>query len=211
MKRLEEAKEFNAKYHLPIVEWTRQFERDCYEEAQMRVSPNKDALSVTTGMTKIDPALDSFYYGLKDWIIRWKFKNTFTHAPEGLVGAVKMLPIEDVLNWRAWNLFTPEFPQMENFTLLDYFDDNAAVGFYLNQPERGLFYFAFDADPKPLNLDFKGYLEMIKFTKGAAFWQLSCIEPINESTCRTVEKLNQIDPEITVEGFYELYDQVKSK
>jgi hypothetical protein len=158
-----------------------------------------------------DLTLGQFYFGLKDWIVRWKFKSTFEKAPFGLQGSVKIQWIEDVLDWKSWDLYSSEFPQMENFTLLDYFDDNAAVGFYLNQPEKGLFYFAFDADPKPLHLDFKGYLEMVKYAKGAAFWQLGCIEPINRTTNKTIEKLNQMDSEITVKGFYELYDAVKLK
>lgn len=209
MTRLDEAKIINSEYHLPIVEWTRQFDRDDFEESQMRVSPNKKDSSELLPSDKIGFQLDKFYFGLNDWVIRWKFKTTFSTAPVGLEGSVRILPSEDVLNWESWDLYTPEYPQMENFTLLDYFDNNAAVGFYLGQPERGLFYFAFDADPKPLNLDFKGYLEMIKFTKGAAFWQLSCIEPIDRTTSRTVEKLNQLDSTITVEDFFSLYDSLR--
>jgi len=39
-----------------------------------------------------------------------------------------------------------------------------------------------------LNLDFKGYLEMLKYTKGVAYWQLSVIEPdIRES--RIIKKI----------------------
>ena len=98
---------------------------------------------------------------------------------------------------------------MKNFTLLDYFYPEAAVGFYLDKPENGLYYFAFDADPKKLNLDFKGYLEMLKYTRGATYWQLAVIEPIVNKTSRTIEKLNKIFPEITVEGFFELYEKVR--
>ena len=155
---------------------------------------------------EIDKNLEKFYSGISYWKQRWK---TSSNAPVQFEGSINIVKLEDVLNWKAWDLMPNEFPQMENFTILDYFYNEAAVGFYLGAPEKGLYYFEFDADPKPLNLDFKGYLEMIKYTKGASYWQLGCIEPIVRTTNKAIEKLNQIDPSITVEGFYKLYDSVR--
>jgi len=50
---------------------------------------------------------------------------------------------------------------------------------------------------------------MLKYTRGATYWQLAVIEPIVNKTSRTIEKLNKIFPEITVEGFFELYEKVR--
>lgn len=150
--------------------------------------------------------LNQFYMNFKDWGIKW-----YSPMIQNFEGTVNILPIEKVLDWKAWDLMSEEFPQMENFTILDHFYNEAAVGFYLGAPEKGLYYFAFDADPKPINLDFKGYLEMIKYTKGAAYWQLACIEPIDKTHCKTVEKLNQLDSSITVEVFYKLFEEVRVK
>lgn len=208
MDKMDYAMKFNSEIHMPIAEWSDQFTKQ-FENEQIRIAPSREEIDLNLIEGQFDQRLYEFYIGIQDWIVRWKFKESFTQASIGLKGSVNILPVEDVLNWKAWDLMPNEFPQMENFTILDYFYNEAAVGFYLGAPEKGLYYFEFDADPKPLNLDFKGYLEMIKYTKGASYWQLGCIEPIVRTTNKAIEKLNQIDPSITVEGFYKLYDSVR--
>lgn len=156
----------------------------------------------------LDTELIRFYSVMERWELKWR---TNPQSPVQMQGTFSFVPIEKVLNADIWDLLPDEYPRMKDFTILDFFCNEAAVGLYLNQPEKGLFYFEFDADPKQLNLDFKGYLEMLKYTKGAAYWQLGAIEPTNRTTNRIVENLQQILPEVSVKGFYELYDSVKLK
>ena len=148
-----------------------------------------------------------FYKALESWKEKWK---NIESAPIAIEGSVNILQIEDVLNWKAWDFEPDLFPQMEHFTVLDWIDDSHVVGLYFGQPERGLFYMNMDSNPRPINLDFNGYLEMTKYTKAVFLWQLGCIEPIADKTShRYLEKLTQIDPTITVEGFYELFDRLR--
>ncbi|WP_281990129.1 hypothetical protein [Aquimarina aggregata] len=153
-----------------------------------------------------DKELLRFYSVIDRWKLNWR---TNKDSEVELEGTFNILPIKEVLIGDVD--FLPEkYPVMKNFTLLDYFYNEAAVGFYLDQPEKGLFYFEFDANPQKLNLDFKGYLEMLKYTKGAAYWQKSIIEPIiDETSSPTIEKMNKLFPEVTVEGFYELYNSLR--
>ncbi|WBX70397.1 hypothetical protein [Tenacibaculum retecalamus] len=153
-----------------------------------------------------DKELLRFYSVIKRWKLFWK---TNDNSDIELEGIFNILPVKEVLIGDVD--FHPEkFPVMKNFTLLDFFYNEAAVGFYLDKPENGLYYFEFDANPQKLNLDFKGYLEMLKYTKGAAYWQKSIIELLTDrKTSPTIEKLNKLFPEVTVKGFYELYDSLK--
>ncbi|WP_062056998.1 hypothetical protein [Aquimarina longa] len=157
-------------------------------------------------LLNLEDEIKNFYAALKGWKVKWMLKPELGIDIEG---SINILPIEEVLIGDVD--FLPEkYPVMKNFTLLDYFYNEAAVGFYLDQPEKGLFYFEFDANPQKLNLDFKGYLEMLKYTKGAAYWQKSVIEPIiDETSSPTIEKMNKLFPEITVKGFYELYNTLR--
>lgn len=203
------AMKFNSEIHMPIAEWSDQFTKQ-FENEQIRIAPNKVEIDLNLTKGQLDQRICEFYIGIKDWIVRWKFKESFTQAPKGLEGSVHILPLEDVLNWKAWDFEPEQFPQMENFTVLDWMDDSHVVGLYLGQPERGLFYMNMDSNPQSINLDFNGYLEMTKYTKGVFLWQLGCIEPIVDKTShRYLEKLTQIDPTITVEGFYELFDRLR--
>ena len=203
------AMKFNSEIHLPIAEWSDQFTKK-FENEHIRIEPNEYDLNRELVESQLGKAMFEFYFGIKDWIVRWEFKASFIQAPKGLEGSIHILPIEDVLNWKAWDFEPDLFPQMEHFTVLDRIDDSHVVGLYLGQPERGLFYMNMDSNPRPINLDFNGYLEMTKYTKAVFLWQLGCIEPIADKTShRYLEKLTQIDPTITVEGFYELFDRLR--
>lgn len=156
----------------------------------------------------LDEELTRFYSAVERWELRWE---TTENAPVKLQGSLNFTLINRVLNANGWDLMPETYPKVKDFTILDYFYNEAAVGLYLNQPEKGLFYFEFDGDPQPLNLDFKGYLEMVKYAKGVAYWQTSVIEPTNRTSSRAIEKLSQLFPEVNVADFYALYDSVKLK
>ena len=156
----------------------------------------------------LDEELTRFYSAVKRWELRWE---TTEKAPVKLEGSFKFVPVEKVLNPAIWDLMPETFPKVKDFTILDYFDSDRAVGLYVNQPEKGLFYFEFDGDPYPLNLDFKGYLEMLKYTKGVMFWQPGATSTVDRTSNRVIEDLSLIFPEVNVADFYALYDSVKLK
>lgn len=176
------------------------------EELEYSLNENKGKEIDNITKNSIGNQLAEFFSSVNNWKQKWKTKG---HLDIELEGSINILPIEEVLIGDVD--FLPEkYPVMKAFTLLDFFYNEAAVGFYLDQPEKGLFYFEFDANPQKLNLDFKGYLEMLRYTKGAAYWQKSIIEPIiDETSSAVIEKMNTLFPEITVKGFYELYNSLR--
>ncbi len=163
-----------------------------------------EGLGVDTALN-LDDEMKRFYAALKGWTVKWTLKPELGVDIEG---TINILPIEEVLIGDV-DFHPDEFPVMRNFTLVDYFYPEAGVGFYLDKPEQGLFYHEFDGHTDKLNLDFKGYLEMLKYTKGAAYWQKSVIEPIVKTSSPVIEKMHALFPEVTVEGFYEMYDSVR--
>ncbi len=172
-------------------------------EYSLNENKTKEINNQTRGL--IGDQLADFFSSVNNWKQKWGTKYNIDFELEW---SINILSIEEVLIGDVD--FLPEkYPVMKNFTLLDHFYNEAAVGFYLDQPEKGLFYFEFDANPQKLNLDFKGYLEMLKYTKGVAYWQTSVIEPIIKTSSPVIEKMNKLFPEITVEGFYELYDSLR--
>ena len=156
----------------------------------------------------LDKELVKFYSVIDRWKMHWKTKEDYEVKLEGVFN---ILPLKEIL---LGDLdFMPEkHPIMKGFTLLDFFYNEAAVGFYLDQPRRGLFYFEFDANPKPLQLDFKGYLEMLKYTKGFSYWQLDVLDiskGYNLNNNNTLKKMMDLFPDFKYEEFKELYESLR--
>ncbi|WBX70396.1 hypothetical protein [Tenacibaculum retecalamus] len=192
-------------YQKTLIKWRKSLPNDTFENRQMIMSSYNDDI-IPKIPNNFDSTLKDFFSNVKSWKVKWILNPKLELDIEG---TINILPIEEVLIGDT-DFLPDKFPVMKNFTLLDFFYNEAAVGFYLDKPENGLYYFEFDANPQKLNLDFKGYLEMLKYTKGAAYWQKSIIEPITDrKTSTTIEKLNKLFPEVTIKGFYELYDSIR--
>ncbi len=192
-------------YNKEFINWRKSKPSDTFDNRQMMMNGYKEIKPNIPNNFEL--SLKDFYSSVKSWRIKWTLNPKFNSNIEG---SINILPIEEVLIGDI-DLLPEEFPALKNFTLLDFFYNEAAVGFYLDKPENGLYYFEFDGTTQKLNLDFKGYLEMLKYTKGVAYWQLAVIEPTTNKKSRIIEKLNKIFPEITEEGFFELYDKVRLK
>lgn len=188
-------------YNQAIVDWSRGIDRSLFINSQIWMGIHKEDISdeIPDNFPK---SLKKFLTAINEWKIKWELTNTKVN------GAVNILSLKDILLGDV-DFKPDEFPKMKNFTLLDHFYNESAVGFYLDKPENGLYYFEFDADPIPMNLDFAGYLEMIKYTKGVAYWQKSILEPVNRNSSHMIEEMHKLSPEITVEGFFKLYDSLK--
>ena len=155
---------------------------------------------------QLDSNLLEFYQYAETWYMRWRAKGDVS-----LDGRFHVLPLTTVLLGDV-DFLPEEYPVMKNFTLLDHFYNEAAVGFYLDQPEKGLHYFEFDADPRPLFLNFAGYMEMLKLTRGFQYWQLSILslaeghELGREDVLKTV---STIFPDFTAKRLIDLYRSLR--
>lgn len=206
--RKEQFKTFVAKYYIPIRDELDHIWDDSLEYFDdIFLSSYKDEFEYNYPYT-LDSGLIEFYSIIESWKTKWKTKEE-----DGLEGSFNILSLEKVMIGDV-DFYPDDFPRMKNFTLLDYFFDESAVGFYLDKPELGLFYFEFDSNPRPLNLDFNGYLEMLKYTKGYAYWQLSVLTlAAGHQLARTdiYDKVTALFPDFSAKGFEDLYNSVKLK
>lgn len=194
--------EYVQKYNVPLHRSIRTH-REEIDLIQNSLIDNKEF--IVEKSLNFDKELLKFYSVITKWKVHWRTKES---SNVQLEGTFNILPIEDVAK-SDFESLSGQFPVLKNFTMLDYFYPEACVGFYLDKPENGLYLHLFEGETHKLNLDFKGYLEMLKYTKGAAYWQNSLVEPVVRTSSRAIEALNQIFPEVTVEGFYKLYDSLR--
>lgn len=194
--------EYVKAYSLPIFRAIRA-QRDTIDLTQNSLVDNKE-FRVDESLN-FDEELLKFYSIIDRWKFTWRTKDA---CEVELEGTFNILPVKEVLIGDV-DFHPDEFPVMRNFTLVDYFYPEAGVGFYLDKPEQGLFYHEFDGHTDKLNLDFKGYLEMLKYTKGVAYWQKAVINPEHRTSSPVIENMHTLFPEVTVEGFYECYDAVR--
>lgn len=153
-----------------------------------------------------DEGLKYFYENIDFWFLKWKAKPEYN-----IEGSLNILSYEKLLIGDVD--FEPEKnKRMKGFTLLDHFYNEAAVGLYLDQPERGLFYFEFDGDPKPLHLDFDGYLKMLKYTRAFSYWQLSIVTLANGNPLTMTDKYKNVMklfPDFNIEELTGLYESLR--
>lgn len=165
--------------------------------------------------TELDPGLIlgleenviSFYRAIQEWKVKWK---TQPELPYVLDGSFNFISIEQMAEISDTPFMPNDFPNMRGFRLLDYFYNEGAVGFYINQPERGLFLFLFDADPQPLQIGFEGYLDLLVYTRGVSYWQNLILEHLTKQSYANVSKIREhlpkLFPDFSMEGFIERYE-----
>lgn len=97
-------------------------------------------------------------------------------------GSIKILPVKEII--RDWSGvvffdFTPPNARIRYFHPIDFFIDEACVGAFLNEvghEDSSLYLYSFEGDPVNLHLDMKGYVQMMKASKGFLYWQYAIIE-----------------------------------
>jgi hypothetical protein len=107
---------------------------------------------------------------------------------------------------------------MENFKIVDFFADESCVGYI--HDEQKVDYMQYldlgDSEPKPLSLNFAGYLELLLTCRGFAYWQLVILHLRNGGGYESkVEEFKtympQLFPDFKWEEFVALYEKVRIK
>jgi hypothetical protein len=168
-------------------------------------------------------------YGLNnDWIenyqnlfgfqLQWKAKlETGIDAN----GSIKIMELPIVFSdWKGQTYFdnTPEDDMCRDFKIVDFYFDEYASGILFGKNKDFTFYNAEldGTQPKSLDLDINGYIEMMMISKGYAHWQL-VIEHLlykeyhKEHTERFKENMPKLFPDWTWEGFIKKFEEVRLK
>lgn len=158
-----------------------------------------------------------FYEQVQNVDISWRhFKfEKLNHV----CGKIKILPLKEVMgDWEGivWFKKMPDQDDLKNFRILDFFVDEACVGFYdLPDKTEALYYLYLEDRPVRLGLNLEGYVEMLVMTRGYFYWQTAVIELITGKESKESRDFKKYMPQLfsdfKYESFVELYHQVRIK
>lgn len=160
-------------------------------------------------------AIKAFYSELNGVNMHWTHANFENQAK--VCGKVKLLDIDSMNtdgNGLVWFEHTPIDSPLRNFKLIDFFADEAAVGFFESansNPEMHLY--LFEGMPMPLGLDLEGYIKLLCQTRGFYYWQQAILalknNQDNQESANFKLYMPQIFPEFKFEDFAALYQSVR--
>lgn len=178
------------------------------------VPKNPSDIEYVRGRGTVHESLLIFYEQINGLIIQWEVTR---HDDEELLGRTKILPFnKTIVNWEGVVFFkdTSADSLLRRFFIIDFFVDEAAVGFYATTEKRpNLFLFQFEDDPFDLKLDINGYVRMLIASSGFRYWQLvikSIETGIENSISEKFKKsMPELFPGFSFESFEELYKSLK--
>lgn len=177
---------------------------------------NLNELKELEASGKMQQPVVDFYRVSDGFEIDWTPAES-TLADHDLVGRVKVNPIQKVLiSWKGIVFFDdePENSPKRKFFPLDFFADEASVGFCTYEGYRSMmFFYQFEGDMIPLYVDFEGYLKLMLLTRGCYYWQY-LIREITEGEENTVSArikkyLPQVFPDFSFEKFKKLFNKLR--
>jgi hypothetical protein len=118
-------------------------------------------------------SIQEYYAQMNGSEIFWshsKFK-----AQPRISGCIRILDAETLSKDSkgiVWFDHTPQDDPLRKFKLIDFFADEAAVGFYEgDHPNDQMYLYFFEGDPLPLGVDFEGYHKLLCESRGLFYWQ----------------------------------------
>lgn len=116
--------------------------------------------------------LISFYEDSDGFELDWEMLD----APDpDVLGKVGILSLADLLrNWENVVYFDDTEPDdpIRSFHPFDFFVDEACVGIYFEENfDNSLYLYDFKSEPFRLDLDIKGYIELLIASRGFLYWQ----------------------------------------
>jgi hypothetical protein len=140
-------------------------------------------------------------------------------APADVMGSLKILEAKEVLkDWQGvvYFDFTPADSRIRRFHPIDFFVDEAAVGAFLNEPDRedtSLYLYSFEGEPANLRLDMPGYVQMMVASRCFLYWQYAILEILegqeNPVSQRFKEWMPRLFPEFDWQQYVAQYERVR--
>lgn len=114
----------------------------------------------------------------------------------------------------VWFNHTPENSILRKFKIIDFFVDEAAVGFIENDATGQLYFYEFAGEPQPLGVAFDGYVQLLCMCKGFFYWQKSLLEMGTKTkelqeTKDMKQHLPNIFPDFNFDAFTALFQKVR--
>ena len=134
-----------------------------------------------------------------------------------MIGSVRVNPfLQVVKDWNGVVFFDnqPNDAVIRDFYPLDFFADEAAVGFCTREGWRNILYlYQFDGDLIPLHVNFQSYLQLMLQAKGCIYWQYLIIELVkkeeNEVSARIKKYLPGLFSDFSFSLFEKLFNELR--
>ena len=175
-------------------------------------------IAVQKELNRIEPTVLNFYEAANGVEIKWTAVDSSMLDSE-MLGRVKINPFLQVIkDWSGVVFFdkTPRDSEIRKFFPLDFFADEAVVGFCTKEGWRNMLYlYRFDDELVPLQVTFHSYLQLLIKAKGTFYWQYLILEIIqkkeNEVSKRIKKYLSQLFPDFSFAAFEKLFNQLQIK
>jgi hypothetical protein len=211
---------------IQIIEKFRAFEKELEsnklvvkEKFELVTQPADPALlAVQRELNRIEPSVLDYYEIANGINIKWKAADE-TLVSHEIVGSIKVNPFTQVVkDWSGVVFFEkdPMDSPRRKFFPLDFFADEAAVGFSTLEGSRDrLYLYQFEGDLIPLDVNFKSYLTLMLQAKGCVYWQYLILEikenEENEVSKRIKQFLPAVFPDFSFDKFKSSYSQLMVK
>jgi hypothetical protein len=149
---------------------------------------------------QVPPAMTAFYQSVRSLEIHWTPKNE--EELPFVFGRIRILPIEQVFSdWEGIVWFEGVNNRMSNFKIVDFFQDEACVGFFQDEGENpNMYFYNFHGMPHNLHVKFDAYIQLLFKSYGFAYWQLMVLALISGKESIESEDFRKYMP-ILFEGF----------
>ena len=175
-------------------------------------------ISIQKELQRIEPSVLDFYEAANGFEIKWQAVDKEIRKHE-MTGSIKVNPfLQVVKDWNGVVFFDqePADSPVRKFFPLDFFADEAAVGFCTKEGWRNMLYlYQFDGELVPLYVSFESYLQLMLKAKGCFYWQYLILELIkreeNEVSQRIKKYLPSLFTNFSFSEFEKLFTQLRIK
>lgn len=173
-------------------------------------------LSIQRELKRIEPSVLDFYEIANGLEVKWEAVDPALKESD-MVGRIKINSFKQVVkDWSGVVFFDrdPADSPRRKFFPLDFFADEAAVGFSTMEGWRNMVYlYKFEGDLIPLYVNFESYLSLMIQTRGCYYWQYLILEILekqeNVMSGRIKQFLPQLFPDFTFDAFQRSFNELR--
>lgn len=169
---------FVKQFHSMVADLKKNSAIDVYL-CQFNPPATKDELNEARIKFNLTPAMIDFYSEANGISIQWE-KREGKELPDGCViaGMIDLLPVQEVFSDWKDNIYFDEDDPCKPLHPIDYFIGNACAGLYLDGSDSPEVYYYYRGEkPRPLGVDFEGYLQLLLKSRGFWYWPLAIAGP----------------------------------
>lgn len=151
-----------------------------------------------------------YYDNSNGYNAKWTIDDT-----KNLLGKINLIPLEHILgDWKG-DIYMEGDSLLKDFCPIDMFSEEAHCGILKGETGKKRIYLHHYGEEElfDLQIDFKGYYELLTYTKGFFYWPMYILELINNKETSESKNFKKEMPKIfdnfSLELFNEKYQSIK--